>query len=307
MALKARKAILLAKAESTPGTDASPTGGANAILTSNLTISPMEGGTEGRNLDQPFLGAEPVIQVGTHVVVEFDVEWQSSGAAGTAPGWGVLMKGCACAETVSAGTDVTYEPSDTETPLTLHCFFDGQKHAITYAMGSWSLKGERAKIPHLHFRFLGKYVAPSATSDPTPTLTGFKSPNEVGSVYTTATLHSTTPPVNSFSVDQGNTPVFHDMVNAAKVFVSNRESKAHFQFEAPALGTKNWFTTAMDETLAAIQIVHGTAEGYIVQFDADNAQATSPKYANVDGLRMLDIDFILTRSSGNDEWLMTAK
>ena len=49
MALLKRKAAILAKTESVYGTDPTPTGVANAILVSDVTINPMEMKTVDRD------------------------------------------------------------------------------------------------------------------------------------------------------------------------------------------------------------------------------------------------------------------
>jgi len=110
-AKKWRKKILLAKVETTEQTDASPSGSANAILATNVSITPLEGSDVSRNLDRPFLGNQPSVMVGEHVVLQFDVEAAGSGAGGTAPKWGVLHKGCGMAETVSASASIQASPA----------------------------------------------------------------------------------------------------------------------------------------------------------------------------------------------------
>lgn len=309
MALKARKAILLAKVESTYGTDSVPTGAANAILTSNLSISPIEGGTEQRNLDLPYFGGELAIHVGVHVKCEFDVELASSGTAGTAPAWGPLVISCGTAETVTALTKVEYKPISTDPAgLSMYLHFDGQKHAIVGARGTFTLNFETKKIPHLHFTFTGLWVDPAATSDPTPTLTGFKAPLPVSDTNTpTFSIHSTTPNLTSLQFDCGNTVVHRDVVGSESVIISDRVSKGKCTIEAPALGTKNWFTAAKANSTGTIQLIHGTAAGYIVQLDGPVVQAMNPKYGNQDGVRMLDLDLSFTPSAGNDEFVLTAK
>lgn len=309
MVLKARKAILLAKKETTHGTDPTPTGAANAILTSNLTISPLEGGTEQRKLDRPYFGGEAAIHVGSHVMCEFDVEWQSSGAAGTAPAFGPLLLACGMDETVTADTDVVYEPFEGDVDsLTMYLFFDGQRHLLKYARGDVSLKAEAKKIPHLHFKFTGVWADPSAVSDPTPTLTGFKTPLPVSDANTpTFSLHSTTPNLASFDWQCGNTVVHRDVVGEESVIISDRISKGSVLIEAPALGTKNWFTACKANSTGALQLVHGSSAGYICQFDAPVVQTMNPKYSAQDGIRMLGMDLSFLPDSGVDEWVLTFK
>jgi hypothetical protein len=53
--------IILAKIEGTYGTDPVPTGGANAILMTDVELKPMEGQDVSRNIERPYLGAQEEI------------------------------------------------------------------------------------------------------------------------------------------------------------------------------------------------------------------------------------------------------
>src|SRR5690606_2333639 len=101
MALRTRNAVVLAKIEPTPGTDASPSAESDAVLVENPrwtpTASLVQTNEVTGSLDQ--LGS---IVGGMRVAVEFDVLMRGSGAAGTAPEWGRLLKACGWAESVTA-------------------------------------------------------------------------------------------------------------------------------------------------------------------------------------------------------------
>ena len=94
MPLYTRMRTILAKIEVTEGTDPVPTGAANAILCSQITVTPLGGSTADRQLAFPSFGAVPKKHVNKFVQVQFDVELAGSGAAGTAPAW-AFSRGCA--------------------------------------------------------------------------------------------------------------------------------------------------------------------------------------------------------------------
>lgn len=100
--LRTRKKLLLAKLESTYGTDPTPTGADNAILTQNLSIKPQIDYVE-RKTDRGNMGGDLSLHTSRFLTFEFDVDLQSSGAAGTAPAWGKLLKACGFAEATTAG------------------------------------------------------------------------------------------------------------------------------------------------------------------------------------------------------------
>lgn len=101
MALAQRKRVILAKLEATYGSDASPAA-ADAVLCSNLNLSPMEGSTVERDFIRPYFGASGMIRVENYVKLDFETEIAGAGAAGTAPEWGTLLKACNFSETITA-------------------------------------------------------------------------------------------------------------------------------------------------------------------------------------------------------------
>lgn len=97
-----RKTVLLAKIESVYGTDAAPVQATNAILARNLKVTPLRVETEKTDWFQGYLGNTPDIPVLEECMTEFEVLLSGSGAAGTAPKWGPLMRACQQSETLLA-------------------------------------------------------------------------------------------------------------------------------------------------------------------------------------------------------------
>lgn len=121
MPIKWKSKILLAKIETVYGTDAAPTGPANGILATNITLQPMEGQDVSRELELPWLAAQATIPAGLHARMTFRVELVPSGTAGTAPAWGPLVRMCAVAQTINAATSVVYNPiTDSHEAGTIH-------------------------------------------------------------------------------------------------------------------------------------------------------------------------------------------
>jgi hypothetical protein len=98
MPLLARRRTILAKIETTYGTDSVPTGAADAVLVRNLEITPMEQDLAGRDLIRPFLGSSEQIPAAIRAMLSFEIEIAGSGTAGTAPAWGSLLRACAFAQ-----------------------------------------------------------------------------------------------------------------------------------------------------------------------------------------------------------------
>jgi hypothetical protein len=308
--MKARKKILLAKIETTYGTDSAPTGAANAILTHGFKLSPLEGETVSRDLDRPTLGNDLQLHIGSHVMMEFDVEVAGAGAAGTAPAYGPLLRACGLAETIAAGVDVQYDPvSADEEAATMHFHHDGQKHAMLGARGSVTLKISPKGIPYFGFKFLGLWVDPASVADPAPDWSSFTTPLPVSATNTpTFSLHGAAYNLHELSVDQANDVKPQFIVGDESIMIVDRKPSGKVTIEAPALSGKNFFTTAKANTTGALQLVHGTAAGNIVQFDADTVQVLKPRYGDKDGVSTLEMDLSLVPSSaGDDEFKITVK
>lgn len=305
-----RKKVLLVKIESAYGTDSAPTGAANAILVANLTATPFEAETIQRETVQPYLGARGVFHVGQRVRLEFDVEIAGAGAAGTAPGYGPLLRGCGFSETISAGVDVAYAPvSESFESLTLHFHQDGSKHALVGARGNVELRANVKQIPVMHFTILGLYVAPAAASDPTPTLSAFITPLSVSNDNTpTFALHSFAGKLASLTLNPNNQVVHRELVGEESVQITDRQAGGQITIEAPALGSKDFFAAAVAETQGPLQLIHGGTAGNIVQLDAANVQLVNPQYADSDGIVMLQMGLVLVPgASGDDELSITVK
>lgn len=308
MAKYFRKKILLAKIESPYGTDATPTGAANAILTKDLTINLMQGQTVQRNTDREVLGNELTYHVAPYTTVSFGVELAGSGMAGTAPAFGPLLEACGFLETDGA-SDVVYTPkSDTFKSVTLYYHQDGLLHKVTGARGTVSFALSPGGIPEMKFTFTGLRNAPSDTVLPTPTLTAFQTPLPITDAATpTFTLHSYAATMGGFNIDLANEVVYRNVVGEESVHIVDRAPKGDVSIEETALATKNFHSICAAHTTGALQMIHGSVAGNIVQLDAPVVQLLQPSYADSNGILMLNMQLALIPDDGNDELSLTFK
>lgn len=102
MPLLNRKRVILAKIETTYGVDSTPTGAANAILVRNLNFTPQESDFASRDVVRPYLGRSEQLPAAIRGMVEMEVEMAGVSSAGTAPGYGPLLRACGLLETVLA-------------------------------------------------------------------------------------------------------------------------------------------------------------------------------------------------------------
>ncbi len=303
-----RKRVVLAKIETTYGTDPTPTGSANAIQVSNLAITPINAETVNRDLIRSYLGNSQELLANNYVVATFEVEMAGSGALGTAPAYGPLLRACACAEAITASTKVEYTPiSAAFEAVTIYFYVDGVLHKMTGCMGNVELDISARKIPVYKFTMFGLYNAVTDTALPTPVYTGFRKPLVANKVNTpTFSFFGVTSLVLEQMVLQvGNQVNFRSLIGAEYVHIVDRKTTSSVKFEMVPVATLDIFGTAIGTTTGALQLIHGTAAGDKVQIDAPVVDVGAPSYEESDGIQMVNVPLSLIPSSGNDEFKIT--
>lgn len=308
MSLKWKKKAILAKIESVYGEDALPSGAANAILASNVTIKPLNGPTAERDTPRAYLGNYQTIHIGGYVEIEFDVEMAGAGAVGNIPAYGPLKRACGNSETQSAGVDTQYDPvSEGEESITLYFNIDGQQHPAVGVRGTESARVNAKGLPYWHYKMMGLWVDPSSVAAPVADYSGFVTPLGVCRANTTFTLHGVTANMSTFAFDQNAKVGYRNLTGLEEIYISDRAPTAKAVIAAPTLDVKNFFTAAKGDVLGVGQIVHGTTGGNIVQADFPSVQVVGVDYQDDDSNLMLGLDLKLLPVDGDDEYLFTIK
>lgn len=301
MAMKFRKKTLLAKIESNYGTDPTPTGALNAILTKDLEIMPLEGETLQRALDKESLGADTGTIVGKHVKITFKVEVAGSGTAGDAPAWGPLMIACGHSETVSAGVSVTYAPIDDAASATFYFKHDKVLHEINGARGKVRLVTGERKYAYLEFEFIGLYVPPVASgSSLSPVTTAFQQPVPFRAANVECYLFTQLVCLRELTMDFGQSNNFFECSEAETIELENREASFDIQFVEPEIGTHDFYADVSADEVGELSYVHGTTAGNIVEFVAPNAQITKIGRTNQQGNMVMTASGPIARVGANE-------
>jgi len=301
MALLLRKRLILIETESTYGTDPTPTG-ADAVLVSDLSITPQSSDVVSRDLIRPYLGASAQLLANTRVECTFSVELAGSGTAGTAPQYGKALKACGLAETIAAGTSVTYDPvSSGFESVTIHYNIDGVRHKMTGCRGTVAITASVGEIPTLDFSFTGIYNAPDDTALPTPTYANQADPLLFKNGNTTSfQLLSFAGSLQDFSFELGNEIVYRELIGANKeVLITNREATGSVSIEAVLMASKDYFASAVNDAAALgnLQFTHGSTAGNIVQFTSSKVDIGDISYGDSDGIAMLEIPYTCVPTS----------
>jgi hypothetical protein len=303
-----RKKFLIAKIETTYGTDPSPVGGSDAVQVTNLEVTPIESDNVQAASYQGFLGnsTRGTLVANKRVSVTFDVELSGSGTAGTAPAFGPLLKSCGLSETIASSTSVTYAPvSSSFSSATIYCFYDGTRHKITGARGTVSFNLTAGQFAVASFQFIGIYNAPDGTA-----LSGsFTVANQAAAIevndtnVTTATFHGVTSSrIESFDMALNNELLYKETASSQEVLITNRAPGGTAVIEAPAVGTTDFFAKAVAVATGSTSLVLGATAGNIVTLNAAQTDITGCSYADTNGVIALSMPYLaLPTTAGNNE------
>lgn len=309
MPLRTHRSAMLAKLETTYGTDSVPTAAADAVVLQEVEIQQMDGEPVERPRLMPHFAARRVALTALKIRVAAQVDLAGSGTAGTAPAFGALLRGCGMAQTVSAGTKVDYTPiSSAEESLSLYWFLDGQRQRALGARGTWGMEIAARAFPRLSFDFLGMYTAPTEVALPATTLTAWREPQVAGFATTPVlTLDGLQVAAESIRYSHANALSFRDLVGARYVNITGRQPVIEAQIEAPTLTQKNFWSLAEAGTTFPAVAQQGTSAGGIAELTAPRCQITRIQRRESEGVEMLDLSLVVLPNVGNDEVTLTIR
>jgi len=304
------KRILLAKEEATYGLDPTPTVGSNAIDAEKISLS-YEGDVLERNPVRGYLSPVEPAGIGKRSVkLSFDVEIKGSGSVGTAAKIGDLLEACGFAETVSAGSAVSYAPASGAVKSVTMYLYDLQDsgscvlHKIKGARGTFQLNAAAGQIAKLSFTFNGLYELPTDAAAPSAPTYGSTKPAVVESAQ--LTLNGVTSlVVQEVSVDVQNNIVAADDVNAAtgisKFALTGRKPTGKITPEAVLLATYDFWTDWVNATARAASMVIGATAGNIVTISMPKLNIDSVSLGDKSGILTRELPFRAAANAGNDE------
>lgn len=306
--LKWPSKIVLAKLEGTYGTDPTPNGSDDGILTVDVNFTPMEGNDVDRNLEQPYLGAQGTIPTELHAKLNYRVELVGSGTAGNAPKWGHLLRACAMAETITAGTSVVYNPiTDNHESITQYFWNDGTLYILKGCRGTAKFMIDAQGIPYIEFEFTGLWVPPSETPRDLPTLTGFQKPEAATNANTPSFSINAVPLVlRSFMLGLGNDVQNRFLIGSEGILITDRSEVIEMTVEAVPLTTLNPFALAQEQATVPVTITHGKTPGKIATIAAPAAQMQRPQsLSGQQGITEWSLRMVPIPVTGNDQFTLT--
>jgi hypothetical protein len=296
MALLFRKVLILAKVEATYGVNAAP-GAADAMLISNVSIDPIIGDSVDRDLITPWLGGSPKLLAGRRGKLSFSVEVAGNPSLGTAPKWGVLLRGCGMAETVTANTSVQYNPvSSAFESLTFHFNIDGNRHILVGARGNFKLTSDINQIPKWEFEFTGLFVTPTATAFVTPDFTNWVPPSIFAPTRGAFLCDGVESALRKFSFDAGLNVVYDATSKSEEILITARDAKGNLTINAPAISAQNFFQMAATSTETGVTLRLPQPGNRQLELMSNQALIAGPKYGEENGVAVLSMDYTCSRS-----------
>ncbi|GAP38784.1 phage tail tube protein [Piscinibacter sakaiensis] len=303
--LSAEKTAVLVKIEATVGTNALPTGAANAVEVDSISISPFEAKTVDRRPVRPYFGGAKKLTASGNVKVEIEVPLSTSGSPGVVPQWDALMQICAASSTVVATTSVTYAPvSASMKSATVFVNIDGNNHIVTSCRGTWAMTVNAEGVPMLKFSLTGIYNAMAAAALPAVTYTGNAEPLPVNKANTTLSLHAQALVASAFAINLNGNVTYKNRIGDERVDFMGRATDFSATFESVPVGTKDWIAAAQANTTGALSLVHGVGAGKVITVSAAIAQLWTAKYSVDDMIHMTEVTGGLLPGgpNGNNEW-----
>ncbi|UWQ34567.1 hypothetical protein K3555_08820 [Leisingera sp. M527] len=298
---------ILFKLESTYGDDATPTGAANAILGYDVTFKPMEGQDQDRDLEQPGMSANGTIPTDIHAKLALTVDLSASGAAGTPPAWGPLLRACAVAETITAGTSVVYSPIVTgQEAGTVHISIGGTRYVMLGTRGTAEFMLDAQATPKIKFDLTGLFTLPADTAPPTVDLASWTEPTIVSHNNTPEfTIGGTSLVMKTAKLALGNKVEPRFLVGSEDILITDKSELFETTVNAMPLADFNPFQMAMNMDQPAVALTHGTEAGKIATLNLPTAQMQRPGLSQSQGIKEWPLRLVPRAAALNSQWSLT--
>lgn len=301
-----RKTVILAKVETTYGTDATPTPSANAILVKNVEAHPV-GEVVDRDFYRSVLSPLEFVRGMKEHELSFETELKGTGTAGQLPTWGwegELLRACRMDETVNTGVDITYAPISTGfESCTIYVYKDGIFHKMLGCRGTYVISGAVGQYLVVRWTFRGIYVSPA---DQTPGAQTFSSVKPPLLLSAGLTIASYSPVANAIEIDMGNTlgrrTDFNEATGLKEIMITGGKPVGSLDPETVTEATNAFWADWEAATARALNIgpIGGTA-GNKITISAPKMQLEDIRYGDREGILTYATTFRLAGSSGDDE------
>ena len=289
-----------------------PDSATDAVLTREISVTPLSGNDIDRNFVRPYYGNSPRAAGEKHVEVQVEVELCTSGTAGTAPPWGKMLRCCGFSEVIDNTVDnesVTYAPvSENEDSGVFFAHVDGNLHKGRGVHGTAAFTVNAESIPVVRFTLRGLLSPVTPEQLPAVTLSQWNAALAVNTLNTEPLeFMGATVPFNQFSLDMSGEVVHKKIVGSNDIQITGRAPSGQLIIEDPGVGVKNYFEISQNAETGALTLTHGKTAGKIIEISMPKVGIESPTYSDQDGTQMLTMNYRPEPVDGNDEVTIVVK
>jgi hypothetical protein len=313
-----RNTAIQFKIEVTYGVDPGSWVGADAVLIANASFdNPQE--QVMRELLRGHMGGFEQMATTGRASIAFDVEFSGSGAAGTAPAWGRLLRAAGMAQTITAGNRVEYNPiSAAFESATIRYSLDGVIYTVTGARGTVGIRLNAYGLPYLRFEFTGLNAVASAAATPTLDYSAFIRPlpiNTVGGaeyrigptltagVVAAGTIVAT----QALELMLGQQIEHQKIIGSETIDIVARESTGQTTAFLAAADEVAWHDAVKVNTLTSFGFNLGSAAGARVSVFCPTMQRAQMTPTDYQGRAVVRAEMRMIPSAGNDELRIIAR
>lgn len=298
--------VILAKIETTYGTDSVPVEATDAVLVENIGWS-----NEGLRMNErpavrQNIGMLQQVYGGTLRSITFDVELKGGGGAvDDVPEFGPLLRACGFGETINAAANVTYAPVSTgHESITIYYFQDGIRHVLVGCIGNVSVNLETGALGKMSFTFTGHLSSVTDVALPSSPVYQSNVPPPV--INTPFAIGGYSAIINALTFDMSNTVATPPDMSASdgysEIRITQRDVQGSYDPEAVVIATDDPYTDLQQgNTLAVATGVIGSAVGNRISISMPAAYYRDISPGDRDGVRTYDIPLGFAESSGDDE------
>lgn len=299
-----RRKLLLCEIESTYNTDPTPVAADDSVLVENITWASAGLRMIARPANRPSLAELPQVFGGRLLQVTFDVEIKGSGAAGTAPEFGKLLRACGLGETIVASTSVTYAPVSTGfESVTLYLYEDGKRIILTGCRGTVSFAATSGERIVASFTMTGHEAAQTDVALATPTYDSTEPPPFNGASFTVDSFSAT---IGALNFDLANSIAMPPDANSSdgygEIQITGRDINGSIDPEDELVATEDFlgnFKAGSDMALATG--VLGSTAGNRVAITMPAVRYRDASLSDRDGIAALQMPFGAGESTTDDE------
>ncbi len=248
------------------------------------------------------LGAKPKILVNKHFPPKFSFYLTGSGAAGTPPAWGGVMRACGYREDIFVGDRVEYSPiSKDYESASMVGYVGDNKHPGKGLRGNISFSVSPSNYLVASVELMGTHIAASDDAGHAiPDCNSGTSALPIGPEHTTLSAFGLTDlDIYSLNIDSGRSPAYEEYISSRSTEIDNREMSGDIEFAAVPLTIKDW-DQAFGET-GVIDLVHGKTAGQIVQILLPKAAVGKHEYGAQNGYKSSKIPLNILPATVDDD------